>query len=182
MLRASQVFMRGLCTTLAAVVFAGGLVPACLAPPLAAQSAEVKPDPEAGDMVVLREVPTRAGQKEGTGDAFVVNMAPNAAFTDALDLGIAELDDADAALITSTALNGFNQLGLIDASSATTDALIAGTLRDNGLSLLGNPAGSAGVSVVRGSVDAALSATTAATASALGNISGALGNLNGGGQ
>ncbi len=138
-----------------------------------AQSAEVKPEPGPGDMVVLRDVPTRAAHKEGHGDAFTVSTAPNLAFANALELGVAELDDADAALITSSALNGINQLVRVESGVVATESLIAGTLRDNALSVFGSQTGGA-ASIVNGSVDAALATADAATGSALGAINSAL--------
>ena len=152
--------------------------------PLWAQTVEIKPDPEAGDMVLTRDVPTRAGQKEGNGEALVANMAPGDVFSDALDLGISELDDADAARITSTALNGLARLSAVDEAATSSDALVAQTLRDNGITLFGDPSGSGAGSIVNGSVDAAISNANSATQAALGSLSDALGglNTNGGGK
>ena len=179
---ASRFVFRGLSGTLTPAGLA--IVALALAAPasLSAQSAEIKPEPGPGDMVVLRDVPTRAAQREGHGDAFTVSTAPNLAFANALELGIAELDDADAALITSSALNGLNQLALVDNGAVATESLIAETLRGTGLTAFGNPAGGGAGSIVNGSVDAALATADAATSSALGSISTALNGQTGPGQ
>ncbi len=149
---------------------------------LSAQSAQIEKEPSPGSMVILRDVPTRPAQHNATGDALTITLAPNDAFANALDLGLAELDDAQAALITSTALNGLNQLAQIDAGNTATDALIAETLQRNGLSFLDGSSNTSAGSIVSGALDASLSTANGAIESALGSVSSALGGLNGGGQ
>jgi len=155
----------------------------CLAWPatVAAQSAETAPPPEPGSMIVLREVPTRPAQATGTGDTLTVSMTPNDAFANALDVGLAELDDAQAALITSSALNRFNPVAQAGVAN-TAGALVTETLGRNGLSVHDSSLNSSAGSIVSGSVGSSLSAANTAIDGALGSLSTALGGLNGGGQ
>ncbi|MBD2842124.1 hypothetical protein [Erythrobacter rubeus] len=147
-----------------------------------AQSAQMEAETSPGSMVVLREVPTRPAQHDAAGEALTVTLAPNDAFADALDLGLAELDDAQAATITSSVMNGLSFLNQVDAGSAATDSLIADSLQQNGLSFLNGSGPTSAGSIVSGSVDASLAAANSAIGSALGSVSGALGGLNGTGQ
>lgn len=147
-----------------------------------AQSAQMEADASPGSMVVLRDVPTRPAQHDAAGDALTITLAPDDVFAGALDLGLAEIDDAQAALITSSVMNGLNQLAQIDAGSAATESLIADSLQQNGLSFLTGSGPTSAGSIVSGSVDASLATANAAIGSALGSVSGALGGLNGGGQ
>ncbi|MGB3471875.1 MAG: hypothetical protein WBA51_13720 [Erythrobacter sp.] len=148
---------------------------------VAAQSAETAPPPEPGSMIVLREVPTRPAQATGTGDTLTVSMTPNDAFANALDIGLAELDDAQAALITSSALNRFNPVAQAGAAN-TAGALVTQTLGRDGLSVLDSSLESSAGSIVSGSVGSSLAAANTALDGALGSVATALGGLNGGGQ
>ena len=165
-----------------ATVAAASLVGLAFPTALAAQSAETASPPPPGSMIVLRDVPTRPAQATGTGETLTVQTSPDFAFADALELGIDELDDATAALITSSTINGINQLARLDAGSATTDTLINEALSQNNLALLnGGPNSDAG-SIVSGAVDQSLGAVNSAIGNALGGLNSSIGNLNGGGQ
>lgn len=90
---------------------------------LAAQSARTAPPPPSGSIIVYRDIPTRPAQATGTGETLTVNMAPNEAFVSSLELGIVELDDAQAALITSSSLQELNRLIQIGTARNATGAL-----------------------------------------------------------
>lgn len=149
---------------------------------VSAQSAQMEAEASPGSMVVLRDVPTRPAQHDAAGEALTITLAPDDVFAGALDLGLAEIDDAQAALITSSVLHGLGQLAEVDAGNAATEGLIAESLQQNGLSFLNGSGPTSAGSIVSGSVDASLATTNAAINSALSSVSGALGGLNGGGQ
>lgn len=169
----------------AKVQLIGGVVVTTLAIaapfPLAAQSVETKAEPEAGDMVLLRDVPERAGQKEGRGDALVANASPNTAFDDAIALGVNQIDDTDAAAITASVLSDLNNLGMVDSALAGTESLIADAVRDSQSVPFSDPTAAGITSIVNGSVGSAMSSANSATQNALGNLNAALGSLSLGG-
>lgn len=147
-----------------------------------AQSAQTAPPPAPGSMIVLRDVPTRPAQATGTGETLEVQTAPQFAFGDAVELGINELDDATAALITSSTINGFAQLSRVDAGSNAVDALIGDTLSQNNLAILDGGTSSSAGSIVSGSIGASIDAANASIGSALGSLNGALGGFNSNGS
>ncbi|QFT76457.1 hypothetical protein [Erythrobacter sp. THAF29] len=149
--------------------------------PAAAQTVDIKDDPEAGDMVLLRDVPTRAGQKRGRGDALVANASPNAAFDDGIALGVNQIDDAKAAEITSSVLSLLDNLPVVDGSISSTESLISEAVRDSQATPFNDPSATGLTSFVNGSVGSAMATADSATRDALGSINQALGGLSLGG-
>lgn len=158
-----------------------GFATAALPSSLSAQAVETKSDPEAGDMVLLRDVPMRAGQKQGRGDALVANPAPQAAFDDAIASGVNPINDAEAEAITSSALSQLDNLQMVDDALGETTARIADVVRDSQSIPFADPNATGLTSFVNGSVGAALNSANSATRDALGSINSALGGLNPGG-
>ncbi|WP_298307777.1 hypothetical protein [uncultured Erythrobacter sp.] len=161
------------------------VVSAALPVSLAAQTAQAGGEPSPGSLLITRDVPTRPAQATGSGDILEVSLSPNQVFEGAIRLGISELDDAQAALITSSALNGLDQFSKINSANGTTDSLASDTLERSGLVSLNGLAETGGGSIVSNSIGTGLGSANAAVNSALGSVSnafGAAGNANGGGQ
>ncbi|KEO89044.1 hypothetical protein EH31_13435 [Erythrobacter longus] len=152
---------------------------------LAAQTAQAGGEPSPGSLLITREVPTRPAQATGSGDILEVSLIPNQAFEGAIRLGISELDDAQAAQITSSALDGIDQFSQIASATRSSNALVSGALERNGLVSPNGITETGGGSVVASSIGSGLGSANAAVNSALGSLSraiGAAGSSNGGGQ
>ena len=165
---------RGLWHAALAVACLSGLAPFQA---LQAQGTGVGPTAPPGSFIIVREVPTRPAYEPGVGDATWVETSPNQAFTDALDLGLAIIDDAAAASINSGPVLAQQQAAA--ASFQTTDQAISDSMISSGMAALNQQGGGSIGSAVGAPLDAGLAAGTAGIDSAIVSVSGALSGLGG---